>query len=97
MTQADWDAFHTEIEVDELLDDQKYLSPMEIAQGLIENPEEFGEAGSSILAAALRRRATGHSLAPMGKMAPAAPKPVAPPPIRSKPVKLAKPDAPRLI
>ena len=92
MTEAQQEAYQLDLEVDELLDELQGVPPLEIAAGLIADPDEYGEAHSRRLAAALRARSTGHALAPMGKMPTAtAPKPVKPPPIRSRPAKLEKP------
>ena len=97
MTEAEQDAYRLDPELDEL-DDCQGVEPLEIAAGLIADPDEFGEAHYYRLAAALRARSTGHALAPTGKMPAAASKPVAPPLIRSRPVKLAKADeVPRLL
>lgn len=97
MTEGEQADYRLELEVDELLDECQGIPPLEIAQGLISDPEEFGTAHSQALASCIRRRMTRQSLPPLKPTTPKSP------PIKSRPVKLAKskessqPKAPTLL
>ena len=98
MTAFERDAWEWEVQADILQDEMPYMSPNEIAAGLMADTEEFGEAASFRLAAVLRKRASGHALGPRTAPLAAPPAGPKPPPIRRRAVKLApKPDLPKLL
>ena len=93
MTQAEREAHEYEVAVDYLIDEAPFVPLLELAQDLVADTEEFGEAASLRMAEVLRRRASASSLGPHIKR-PLTPSPTGlkPPPIRSRPIKLAKSD-----
>ena len=86
MTAYEREAHEYEVAVDYLIDEAPFVPLLELAQGLVEDTEEFGQAASLRMAEVLRRRASASSLGPSAKRPltapPTGPKP---PPIRSRP------------
>ena len=96
MTQAEREAHEYEVAVDYLIDEAPFVPLLELAKGLADDTEEFGQAASLRMAEVLRRRASASALGPQAKRPPTPPPTgLKPPPIRSRPVKLAKADAPQ--
>ena len=91
MTRFEREAWEWEVQADLLQDEMPYMSPNEIAAGLMADTAEFGDAASFRLAAVLRKRASASSLG-IGAKAPLAAPPTGPkpPPLRGRPTKLSQ-------
>ena len=96
LTTAKRDAAGIEAEATALLEELSYVPALEVARELINTPADLDAHHASLLADAIRRMVAARAT-PVVKPLAAPPKGRKAPPIRSKPVKLAKPDAPRLV
>ena len=59
MTDAEESAMWMQREVDDLLDELSYVAPLEIAQGLVDNPADLATDHARRLAAVIRDRVRG--------------------------------------